>query len=98
MYHPTAFDNYTLGALGIDQTNNNIILIGNKRDNPNQATSRLFIINAIGEIIHTPQDLIFNGIAINNIHQIEVINHALFFYCSNIIYRVNDYTNANATI
>ncbi len=98
VYNAALFQDYTFGAIGIDQTNNNIILIGNKREAPNQATSKLFIVNAVGEIIGTPQDLKFNTTAINDIRQIEVSNHTLFFYCSNTIYRVNDYTNANATI
>jgi hypothetical protein len=98
VYYENEFKDYSFGAMAIDQISNKIIVIGFKREDPNKATAKLFVINANGELEGTPESLIYNGIPLNNVLQVEIYNHEVFLYSGNTIYRINNYNNSNSTI
>lgn len=93
IYHEAEFKDYLFSTMTIDQVNQRIILVGNKREMPNQNTSKLFILDINGNLLNTPQNLLFNGFMLDHLRDVQIVNNALYFYCGNIIYRINNYNN-----
>lgn len=98
VYYEQYFHDYGFVTMGIDQTNNKIIVVGAKREAPNQASSKLFILNVNGELIGAPKELLYNGTSIINTLQIEVVNKSIFLFSDNKLFRITDYTNTNSTV
>ena len=97
IYIPEFLD-YHFSSLDIDQTNNKIIIIGVKKENPGMNTVRLFIFNANGELQGNSQALAYNNNLLIGDMKIEVCNKTVYATCDNKLYRINDYNNANATM
>ena len=93
VYYEAEFKDYMFSSLSIDQVNQKIILIGVKREMPNQGSSKLFILDVNGNLVGTPQNLLFNGFMLNYVRDIEVVNNTLYFRSDNFIYRINNYNN-----
>lgn len=93
VYLEAEFKDYMFSSLTVDQVNQKILLIGVKREMPNQGASKLFVLDVNGNLVSTPKHIEFNGFALNYVRGAEIVNNALYFYSGNIIYRVNNYIN-----